>query len=113
MSNIKMFRIHTDKTPTEILMSKLSKRTEETLSIDDYVGPSPLNINEYYDFNQLKILFLIDIKTMNTIYEEGLSDEVLNRELGISKEEYMKPTKEVINKVKSHLAVKEYVNKTK
>ena len=109
LDEMKIYRIERPQL-TEEEIANITKKAEELLKnkkvkfgIDSYTGPSPANLESYYSFWRMKILYSIDTSVLNRIIENDFNEDEIFNELGITKDELFKPNPMVVEKVKKYI----------
>ena len=83
---------------------KLFKDRKIEFGFDDYVLSCSTNLGSYYSFWRIKLLCLLDVSVLNRIEESKFDETVINNELGITKDELLKPNSMVVEKVRQYLS---------
>ena len=101
LDEMKIYRIERPQL-TEEEIANITKKAEELLK-NSYIGPSPANLESFYSFWRMKILYLIDTSVLNRIKENDFKEDEIFNELGITKDELLKPNPMVVEKVKKYI----------
>ena len=109
LDKMEVYRIDTPElSEDEIveIMNRIDERTRQNdkRTLDTYSGPSPMDLPSYRAYWQTNLYFLIGTENIERICEDVFADELLYEEYGITFEELFKPSYEVYEKVKKHLA---------
>ena len=100
-SNYKLDRFNSDK-----IIESFNKKSEELknsnelgIYLDQYVEPTYFFYKSFYAYWKIKILSLINVSNINI-------DDIdeITKKLGITKEEYFRPNKQVYEKAKKHIS---------
>lgn len=111
LDNMQIYRIEKQELSHDEVASNIKKVEElfkdkkTELGFDAYSGPSPADLEGYYSFWRIKLLYLIDASILNRIEEGKFDEAVIHNELGITKEELLKPNPMVVEKAKQYLSV--------
>ncbi len=81
-----------------------SKGKKTGLRFDDFFVSRPTNLAQYYLFWRIKLLYSIDPSVLKIIEENKFDEEVIHNELGLTKEEFLKPNPTVVEKAKKYLS---------
>ena len=106
LDNMQIYRIEKQELSHDEVASNIKKVEElfkdkkTVLGFDAYNGPSPADLEGYYSFWRIKLLYLIDASILSRFDEA-----VIHNELGITKEELLKPNPMVVEKAKQYLSV--------
>ncbi len=86
---------------------ELSKNKAVEFDLDCFIAPSPADIpadiESYYTFWRIKLFDLINTSELNRIIENDFDEKEIFNELGITKDELLKPNSIVYYKAKEHI----------